>query len=539
MRPLKSLASLLPALALVICTTSNPANALLVGADNQLNVAAISVNLNTGGFTDTDINDTNEAVTLWTQFDTNGAGSFTNGTVSAIAPQPNRTYNVQNINLNTNFTEVDFAGGGGNFGTNNAYAGIGAGAFNEDFSVRAQTSITFANAGTYRISIASDDGRFGFLTGATLDSNSVGQVTQGPGFGQAGDNAWGFNNPTGHNNSVAQITVGAGAVVGLDAFMYERGGGDSFEIAIANGAGGACCGGFELLTNGSLGGTVSTTGFNVSSFEIIPGGGENDSDINTANEALVIWNAIDGGATAGLVNAGGGLDIQQDRTYNITGARDVENQNLVNYGGGAGHANAAATAYDSINGDGPGGAGGPINGGDDFSVRVEGFVRFLQGGVYSIAAVSDDGRRVILTESLDSDGNPFAGFTATAGQQDGGQDAFTLFRNAPTGHAETVGVFEVGTDDVLALDALFNERGGGDSFEMYIFIGDAIALNGGDGYDGGGPEAQGWMLLSDAVNQGLIQISSVPIINIPEPATALLGLMGLAGLATRRRRNAA
>ncbi len=541
MRSFKSTLTLLSALALVVFAGAQSAHALALNAigDGNLNQQLVSVNLNTAGTTDTDINNTNEAIAIHNAFEANGNGLFNTGNqIVFAAPVSNKIYNIETINTVGGAPVIDFAGGGGDFGTNNPYTliadnGLPGGAFadNDDFSIRARTTVTFNTAGTYSISAASDDGRLVRLNGAVLSQNSQQQVTVGPGLGEAGDNQFGFNNPTGHNRSVGSITVNAGDMVDIDAFMWERGGGDSFEIAIRNGVGN-CCGSFELLGDGALGGDISMAGgWQIDTFNLIGGGGSNDNDINTTSEALAIWNAIDGGqgtGTTGLIS--GGLDVQVDQIYNITGVTDVENTNLVNYGGGNGDF-GGNTAYGTINDDGPGGGGGPVNGGDDFSIKTTGFMQFMQGGQYSIAIASDDGRRLELTaEDLEA-GSPFAGFIAKGGQGAGGgdEDAFSLHQNGTTGHNRTVGVFEVLQGDVLELEGVFFERGGGDSYEISIKFGNDTGF--------GGP-GDGWILLSDAVNQGLIRLSAQQFQIVPEPTTAVLGLLGLAGLARRRRQAA-
>ncbi|MBI1374069.1 MAG: LEPR-XLL domain-containing protein, partial [Phycisphaera sp.] len=231
--------------------------------------------------------------------------------------------------------------------------------------------------------------------------------------------------------------------------------------------------------------------FNVQAFQVIPGGGSNDDDLNDTNETLGIWNAIDAsGGMTGAIAANG-------KTYNV-GAYESDTEVSIDYAGGGGDF-PTNRAYATINSDGPGGGGGSVasGGGDqvDFSVRAGTYLYFPVGGTYSIAAASDDGRRISLTPIIT--GGTFTGFTATGGQVTADADPYVVYYNDPTGHNNTVGVFSVDAGDVLYLDSFFFERGGGDSFEISIKAGSDTGFGGlGDG----------WALLADGVAG--VQVSS-------------------------------
>lgn len=460
-----------------------------------------------GGSNDNDLNTATETKNIWNLLDA-GAGPIVidGGTTYNVATRTSdyetsvnygggqgdffhRIYNVANLHSDSE-SVINYGGGGGNFGGNIGYGtiGTGAGLGGDQFSVRATADITFNTAGTYRISAASDDGRIVRLDGATLDVNPVGQVN----FGAAGGTEFGFTGTTGHANSTGEITVTAGQVVNIDSFFYERGGGDSFEIAVASGSGGACCAGFSLLQNNALGGgEISMGAWDVQAFNLAPGALEFDVDMSNLFETIDIWSHIDGGGTVGATpsfTANGGL----------------------------------GNGYESINDDGPGGSGGPITGGDDFSIRAIADLEFTVGGTYSIALASDDGRIGMLTE-LHSKAPGFSGITATGGQITGGLTTANIWGfDGTTGHNRSVAVFTVAAGDRLNLDALFFERGGGDSFEISIKAGADTSFGG---------VIDDWQVLEHGV-------LGINLTGIPEPTTAMLGLLGVTGLVMRRRRAA-
>ncbi|MCA9268499.1 MAG: hypothetical protein KDA41_08505, partial [Planctomycetales bacterium] len=202
---------------------------------------------------------------------------------------------------------------------------------------------------------------------------------------------------------------------------------------------------------------LAQAGFTVRAFQLTGGGGANDADMSSGTEPQGIWNAIDDGASLPLVTVGASI-------YNVfkyeTGAAP-----LINYGGTTGNF-GSDVAYSTI-------GGGTITGGDQFSVRALALVTF-QPGTYSIAAASDDGRRLTLY-GLESHGN----FTATSGQLDGGGVGQNFLQfNGLTGHNNTRGTFTLATAQTFLLDSFFYERGGGDSFEVSVVSGNAGCCTG-------------------------------------------------------------
>ena len=133
-------------------------------------------------------------------------------------------------------------------------------------------------------------------------------------------------------------------------------------------------------------------------------------------------------------------------------------------------------AINTINGDGPGGGGGPFNGGNNYSIRGETLLHFTVGGTYTIAVGSDDGRRIELTEAVAGSAPGYTGFTSVFGQYNypGGFTSgdTVIGYSAGTGHQETYGVFTVAAGDVLRLEFFYYQGGGGHSGELLIYQGD-------------------------------------------------------------------
>lgn len=244
--------------------------------------------------------------------------------------------------------------------------------------------------------------------------------------------------------------------------------------------------------------------FTVDAFQLSAG------QLNNTPETRLIWNGIDGGAGIGDVPIAGHTigALESD-----TASQIIYNGNFDGFVGSVG--------YSTI-------GGGTVTGGNDFSVRARTFVEFTTGGTYSISSGSDDGREIVLSDIGLSTG--YSGFSAAGNQVDGfvaGSEA--IEKTGTTGHAHTTGVFSVDAGDVLALDAMFFERGGGDQFHI------AIKLGSDTGFGGTGDN---WELLTDGALNGFIQLTSDLAPSVPEPATATLALLGLGGLMRRRRRMA-
>lgn len=196
-----------------------------------------------GGSNDNDLNSATETLGIWNAID-GGQGT---GALS-IGP---KNYNIENIH---NTTVTSFEYNHNTFSTNTAFNTIGAGMGGEDFSVRGLATVTF-QPGVYSVAVGSDDGRYLRLAGIEFDSFG----------GQNGstlyrDDTVMYDGTTGHNYTIGTFHVDTPTVATLDTYFFERGGGDSFDLAIRSGYDGSMGGtgdGWELLANGALGGKVS------------------------------------------------------------------------------------------------------------------------------------------------------------------------------------------------------------------------------------------------------------------------------------------
>ena len=125
---------------------------------------------------------------------------------------------------------IDMAGGGGSFPHNHPYPdGVNDGN-GEDFVVHATTKQAFLfPAGDWSVAFGSDDGGQIAIDGATF-------VAEFNTDGDAGvDNVAFFNGNRGHGWTGGDFTLTEDTEIMIDASMHERGGGDSFEVAVAEG----------------------------------------------------------------------------------------------------------------------------------------------------------------------------------------------------------------------------------------------------------------------------------------------------------------
>jgi len=197
-----------------------------------------------GGSTDNDINTANEAIVIATEATGLGTLNASNGA----------NYNVTTF-VEGQYEVIDFAGGGGSFSVNNPYPD-GRTTPGDDFLVGVQAYLEM-RPGTYTIAFGSDDGGALQLSGITFTSTFNENPTGGQGVGT--DTIL-FNGNRGHGWTGGTFTVPGGGGVyysELYSLFYERGGGDSYEIALAQGSQGSFNGNFELLTDGLYGWRVA------------------------------------------------------------------------------------------------------------------------------------------------------------------------------------------------------------------------------------------------------------------------------------------
>ncbi|MCA9247387.1 MAG: hypothetical protein KDA42_09740, partial [Planctomycetales bacterium] len=150
-------------------------------------------------------------------------------------------FNVDDLGSST-ANVVDYAGDAGDFGVNNPYPGTGP---NDRIIIRADGRF-LVPAGTYTLSLGSDDGGFIRIPGVTFSSvfNSV---------LPAGGDEVRFETNRGHDHTGGTFTLTEDTVLDFAAMFYENAGGDSFEVSIAAGTQADFNASFQLLGNGVLG----------------------------------------------------------------------------------------------------------------------------------------------------------------------------------------------------------------------------------------------------------------------------------------------
>ena len=149
---------------------------------------------------------------------------------------------------------IDIAGGGGTFPHNHPYPDGVNNADQNDVVVHVTTDLPFnVPAGDWTIGFGSDDGGQLTLSGVTFSAE----------FNTDGDDVLDdtvlYNGTRGHGWTTGEFTSPAGGMtVDLDASFFERGGGDSFEIALSEGHNGNNVrnGDFFTLKEGQFGWTV-------------------------------------------------------------------------------------------------------------------------------------------------------------------------------------------------------------------------------------------------------------------------------------------
>ena len=206
--------------------------------------------------------------------------------------------------------------------------------------------------------------------------------------------------------------------------------------------------------------------FTVKAFDLTGGG--SDDQLNSTFETMGIWDAIDGGATAGTISVG-------STTYNVP-TITTNTATSIEYNHGTFGVN---NPFSSVG-----------MGGDNFSVRALGTVTF-QPGTYSIGAGSDDCLYVRLAG---------VEFDTVGGQ--GGTFQYrpdTVFFDAPTGYNNSIGTFTVTSPTTTTLDTFFYELGGGENFDLTIKSGADLTM--------GGP-GDGWELLQNGALGGNVTVDS-------------------------------
>ncbi|MEZ6120760.1 MAG: hypothetical protein R3C28_29865 [Pirellulaceae bacterium] len=149
---------------------------------------------------------------------------------------------------------IDLAGGGGNFGVNHPYPnGVNDDSL-DNFAVQAVANVVIP-AGTWTIGFGSDDGGKVLIPGVEFIDSQNNDNFQ--------DDEIRFEAPRGHAWTVGTFELTEPLETAVLASFYEAGGGDSFEVAIKEGAfveDADPNNGWELLGDGTLGWSVKTSG---------------------------------------------------------------------------------------------------------------------------------------------------------------------------------------------------------------------------------------------------------------------------------------
>jgi len=396
---------------------------------------------------------------IWDMLDKQGLNVVGGGGNNEIG---GRTSFIRDYNATGGQAVVNTGSGGGSFAGIIPLTTYGPGQ-NFQYTMRARSVLTFPCGGTYTIAVHSDDGRHLQLG---PQATVIGSGGQGGANLTVAPNTRIFPFGTGNNRSWLQFTVAPGAVVPITTWMWEGGGGDSFEVSIANGAvnipqNGA---GAVLLSNDAFGdGCVlvddqfpapqfkSNGGFSFEAFNLIPGAGI-DSGMNNIQEAIDLFDWIDANCfDQGLT------DPINGSTYNIANHYDdvvLDEFDILGNNGANFQVNDPLSSF-----------GGPFIG-DRYLVRGESDV-CIPVGDWTISMQSDDGHYLripgITITAMNSlggitaggIGNDFYGFTGCCARR---SINFTI----TPAMAGPDGCFET------TLEAFYYEGGGGDYGELFI-----------------------------------------------------------------------
>ena len=148
---------------------------------------------------------------------------------------------------------VDLAGGGGTFPVNQPYPNGVNNESQDDFVVEVTAEVTIP-AGTWTIAFGSDDGG-----AVTVPGVEIGESLNNDGFEE---DQIRFEGTRGHGWTVGSFELAEPLETTITGAFFERGGGDSFEIAIIEDEvieGANPANGWELLGDETLGWSVTTT----------------------------------------------------------------------------------------------------------------------------------------------------------------------------------------------------------------------------------------------------------------------------------------
>ncbi|MFO0913342.1 MAG: PEP-CTERM sorting domain-containing protein [Pirellulales bacterium] len=177
-------------------------------------------------------------------------------TAEAVLDSNGVGYTVES-NAKKVYPVIDFVGntGGQQFPYDFAYPDGTTGSAGNDFAIRAKANVTIP-AGTWTVAFASDDGGQLTLPAAATFTSTFGENPtdqQGVGLNQIR-----YEGNRGHSWTGGTFTAAAAISGEIVTSMHERGGGDSFEVAVAQGAQGGFGSAFKILGNGTFGWSVTT-----------------------------------------------------------------------------------------------------------------------------------------------------------------------------------------------------------------------------------------------------------------------------------------
>jgi hypothetical protein len=157
------------------------------------------------------------------------------------------------VDITTVSQTLNFGGGLGNFAGDSPYLDGTSDTDLSDFAMQANATVTIP-VGTWTIGFGSDDGGRLALGGLNFSGES------GTNGDTPGDGELRYEAPRGHSWTSGTFTVtGSPLTTTLSAMFYERGGGDSWEVAIRAGAGDAnYVSAGTLLSDGALGWHVNS-----------------------------------------------------------------------------------------------------------------------------------------------------------------------------------------------------------------------------------------------------------------------------------------
>jgi hypothetical protein len=213
-----------------------------------------------------------------------------------------------NISIEGDRTEVrsvlDLGGGGGNYGVNLPYPLPLSGTLNEDFVIEGTTLVSIP-AGTWSIAVGTDDGGLIKVAGVNFSTGAGGGESR---FGEdaspvrTSNDSVRFEGIRGHSWTGGTFVLNAPLTTTITAIMFERGGGDSVEVAFRDASGGisndpqsGSASGWSLLIDGVNSWTVRSGTTTDERGEAIHVGGKGSTRI--ASGSVSLRNAVYGPST--------------------------------------------------------------------------------------------------------------------------------------------------------------------------------------------------------------------------------------------------